>query len=91
MVETKPTGSGWGSNLRAPAAHGLFLPGRRLHLDRKSFGAGRQQEVTALRGFEIRTLTRAQMKCVLKLGRLARPLCTEENDGRIRSHDRALI
>jgi len=58
-----------------------------MYIDRESICAGGQQELSAARVLEQCTLLVAQVKCALELGRLPRPLRTEEEHGGVRSHD----
>jgi hypothetical protein len=49
----------------------------------QSIGPGRDQEIATSRAFEERPLPRAQVKCLLQLGRFTGSLCAEEDERRI--------
>ena len=74
-----------------PATHQRRLPGRGRHLQRHSIGSGRQQELASPGGFEQRALRVAELEVPLQPSRLARPLRTEEVDGRVRRDDGASL
>ena len=58
-----------------------------MYIDRESICAGGQQELSAARVLEQCTLLVAQVKRALELGRLPRPLRTEEENSRVGGND----
>src|SRR5712692_5260819 len=71
--------------------HCVFLPRRRLNLDRDSIGACGQQELSAAGVLEQCTLLVAEVKSALELGRLPGSLSSEEENRRVGGHNRPSI